>query len=217
VWGGPGGGRESRRAGCPGAGAAGSAARRGGPADRGRRWAATAVRPPWLCRRRPVTSQDGLRGELVQPRGDVRGEQRAPHPGGIDRGITGYGRCGRAAPCLLSPLILNGGPVPVPVLGRGGLARCADIQVGQDEGIGVDRVSAGQPGQGQGTLGGVQGPAPPRPGSAETWPGSRRIKGSSTSSDARIAATHGSPPSGWAGLSAVTPRLRPPLGRHGAR
>ena len=32
---------------------------------------------------------DGAGGELVQPGGHVRGEQRAPHPGHIDLGVSG--------------------------------------------------------------------------------------------------------------------------------
>ena len=44
----------------------------------------------------PVTGEDGLPGsdggELVQPRGDARGEQRAPHPGGIRGVIPSGGR-----------------------------------------------------------------------------------------------------------------------------
>jgi hypothetical protein len=39
-----------------------------------------------------VTGQDGLAagggGELMQPAGHARHEQRAPHPGGIDLGIS---------------------------------------------------------------------------------------------------------------------------------
>jgi hypothetical protein len=57
--------------------------------------------------------------------------------------------------------VLDGGPVPVPVLCRGGLVRCGHVQVRQDEAVGVDRVGAGEPGDGQGALAGVQGPAPP--------------------------------------------------------
>jgi hypothetical protein len=59
--------------------------------------------------------------------------------------------------------VLHGGPVPVPVLHGGGLARCGHVQVGQDERVAVDRLSARQVRDGQGALAGVQGTAPPRP------------------------------------------------------
>ena len=62
--------------------------------------------------------------------------------------------------------MLDGGAVPVPVLGRSGLARRGHVQVRQDEAVAVDRISPGEIGDRQGALAGVQGAAPPRPGVA---------------------------------------------------
>jgi hypothetical protein len=56
------------------------------------------------------------------------------------------------------------GAVPVPVLHRGRPGRGGDVVVGQDERVGVHRISAGQLLQGQGALVGVQTTAAPGPG-----------------------------------------------------
>jgi hypothetical protein len=53
--------------------------------------------------------------------------------------------------------------MPVPVLGGYRLARGRDVQVGQDERVGVDRPGAGQLRERQGALVGVQGAAPAGP------------------------------------------------------
>jgi hypothetical protein len=53
--------------------------------------------------------------------------------------------------------VLDAGAMPVPELDLRGFARCGHITIGQDEGIGVDRVRVGQFGDRQGTLVGVKG------------------------------------------------------------
>jgi hypothetical protein len=115
-----------------------------------------------------VTGQDGLAagggGELVQPAGHAGREQRAPHPGGIDLGISAGEMPEGGSVLAVTEDALDGGAVPVPVLGRGCLARRGHVQVRQDERVGVDRAGVFQPGDRQGALDGVQGPAPPRPG-----------------------------------------------------
>jgi len=59
--------------------------------------------------------------------------------------------------------LLDGSAMPVPVLRRGGLVRRRHVQVRQDEAVAVDRVSAGELGDREGTLARVQGAAPPEP------------------------------------------------------
>jgi hypothetical protein len=59
--------------------------------------------------------------------------------------------------------VLDGGPMPVPVLCRGGLIRRGHARVRQDEAVAVDRAGLGELGDRQGALAGVQGAAPPGP------------------------------------------------------
>jgi len=56
--------------------------------------------------------------------------------------------------------VLDGGAVPVPVLGRGSLVWCGHVEVRQDEAVAVDRTGLGEFGDRQGSLAGVQGAAP---------------------------------------------------------
>ena len=112
-----------------------------------------------------VTGQDGRApgggGELVQPRGDAGRQQRPPHPGGINCRVTRREVPEGGTVLAVTENALDRGPVPVPVLGRGGLARRGHVPAGQDERVRVDRLSVFQPGDREGALGGVQGPAPP--------------------------------------------------------
>ena len=50
------------------------------------------------------------------------------------------GRCRNAASSFGSRIVLHLGAVPVPVLDGGGLVAGADVEVGDDERVGVDRV-----------------------------------------------------------------------------
>jgi hypothetical protein len=61
-------------------------------------------------------------------------------------------------------MLLDRGPVPVPVLHRGGFVRCGHVQVGPDERVAIDGVDLGELADRQGALVRVQGAAPPRPG-----------------------------------------------------
>jgi hypothetical protein len=110
-----------------------------------------------VARQDDLAAGDG--GELVQPGGHAGGQQRAPHPSGIDLGISAGKVPQRGAVLAVAEEVLDAGAVPVPVLGGGGLIRRGDVQVGQDEGIGVDRAGLGELGDGQGALVGVQGAA----------------------------------------------------------
>lgn len=57
--------------------------------------------------------------------------------------------------------VLHGGAVSVPVLHGDGQGGRANVLVGGDEAVGVDRVSVGEFGDRHGPLVGVQGTAPP--------------------------------------------------------
>ena len=57
-------------------------------------------------------------GELVQPAGDAGGEQRTPHPGGVDLDIS-RGEVSQSGSELgIFEHVLNRGAVPIPVLHR---------------------------------------------------------------------------------------------------
>src|SRR5208282_5718854 len=55
-------------------------------------------------------------GELVQPGGDRRGDQRRPHPRGVDLLIARGQVPQRGAVLAVPEDVLDGGAVPVPVL-----------------------------------------------------------------------------------------------------
>ena len=147
----------------------------------------------WPCRRarraRPMMSSPrGDGGELVEPGGHGRGEQRAPHPGQVDLGVSADGRWRSAAPSLLSRKRFST------------VVRCryqcsaAAAWLGVDtsrlvrmNAVGVDRPGAGQLGQSAGPagLGAGCGGAGIR-GSAETCSGSSRTRRISS----RVSAGH---------------------------
>src|SRR5712692_3803203 len=77
-------------------------------------------------------------GELVQPGGDGGGDQRRPHPRGVDLLIARGQVPQRGAVLAVAEYVLDAGAVPVPVLARHGPGRGGDIDVGQDEAVGVD-------------------------------------------------------------------------------
>ncbi len=76
-----------------------------------------------LAAAHPVPVHDVLAGraggELVQPGGHARGEQRAPHPRQVDLGISGREVPEGGAELAVAEQVLHRGAVPVPVL-RGG-------------------------------------------------------------------------------------------------
>ena len=102
-------------------------------------------------------------GELVQPAGEAGGEQRAPHPRPVDLGISRGQVAQRGAVLGVAEQVLHLGAVAVPVLDRGGALAGGDVEVGHDERVAVHGVQVSELGQGQGTLVGVQGAAPPGP------------------------------------------------------
>src|SRR6266511_3120452 len=63
-----------------------------------------------------VIGQDGA-GELVEPAGHGGGQQRAPHPGGVDLGVTGGQVAQRGAVLAVAEQVFDGGAVPGLVLG----------------------------------------------------------------------------------------------------
>ena len=128
--------------------------------SRHRRVAIMALPPRTPCPAR-MSSPSGDGGELVQPGGHARGEQRAPHPGQVHLGISGGKMPESSAELAVTEDVLHRGAVPVPVLHSGRLVRGGHVQVGQDERVGVDRPGTGQLGERQGALVRVQGAAPP--------------------------------------------------------
>src|SRR5712691_8125557 len=102
-------------------------------------------------------------GELVQPGGHARGEQRAVHPGHIHPGVSRGEMPEGGAELAVAEDVLDRGAVPEPVLRRHGLIWRGHVQVRQYERVAVDRTGAGDLGERQGTLIGAPGPAPPRP------------------------------------------------------
>ena len=77
-------------------------------------------------------------GELVQPGGDRGGDQRRPHPAGVDLGGARRQVPQRGAVLAVAEDVLDAGAVPVPVLHRGRLGRGGHVHVGADETVGVD-------------------------------------------------------------------------------
>ena len=156
------------------------------------RWRRVAImawpsRTPW-----PSSSPSGA-GVAVswcsQPAMVAR-EQRAPHPRAVDLRISGGEVAQRGAVLGVAEDVLDAGAVPVPVLHRGRPVRGGHVEVGHDERVGVDRGGgAGELGQRQGALVGVQGaPAPgprvgARPARRSTSRRTRRIS-------SRVAAGH---------------------------
>ncbi len=115
-----------------------------------------------------VTSEDGFAdgggGELVQPGGHAGGEQRAPHPCGVDRGVARRQMAEGGAVLAVAEDVLDGGAVPVPVLYGGGLIRGGYVQARQDEAVAVDGAGPGELGMGRARSWGVQGAAAPGAG-----------------------------------------------------
>ena len=103
-------------------------------------------------------------GELVQPGRDRGGDQRRPHPRGVDLFMAGGQVAQRGAVLAVAEDVLDAGAVPVPVLHRGGPGRGGHVQVGADEAVGVDGRFLFQFRDRQGPLVRVQGAAAPGPG-----------------------------------------------------
>ena len=109
------------------------------------------------------------RGELVQPAGDARGEQRAPHPRGVDLRVSRREVPQGGPELAVAEHVLDRGPVPVPVLHRDRPLTGGHVQVGQDERVAVDGASApGQLRERHVPLAGVQGAATSGPRVAES-------------------------------------------------
>ena len=134
-----------------------------------------ALPPRTPCPAR-MSCAGGGGGELVQPGGHGRGEQRAPHPGQVDLGVSGGEVPEGGAELAVAEDVLHRGAVPVPVLGRGRLVRAGHVQVGQDEAVGVDRPAARQSGNGRARWSGCRVRRRRDRGSAETCSGSSRTR-----------------------------------------
>jgi hypothetical protein len=103
----------------------------------------------------------GAGGELVQPGGHGRGQQRTPHPRQVHLGISGREVTEGGADLAVAEDILHRGAVPVPVLRGHRPGRAGHVQAGQDEGVGIDGGLLRQLGKRQGPLVRVQRPAAP--------------------------------------------------------